>query len=79
MGSSTSTVAIFAIVAGINFAAAFFLNQTIVSPLTGGAYENTSEILKIGVFYDTVEESLAANGFSPNRNGGNQGFLRKAA
>jgi uncharacterized protein (DUF849 family) len=37
------------------------------------------EILKIGVFYDTVEESLAANGFSPNRNGGNQGFLRKAA
>lgn len=37
------------------------------------------EILKIGVFYDTVEETLAANGFSPNRNGGNQGFLRKAA
>ncbi len=37
------------------------------------------ELLKIGVFYDTVEESLAANGFSPNRNGGNQGFLRKAA
>jgi uncharacterized protein (DUF849 family) len=37
------------------------------------------ETLKIGVFYDTVEESLAANGFSPNRNGGNQGFLRKAA
>jgi amino acid transporter len=38
----------FAIVAGINFAAAFFLNQTIVSPLTGGAYNNTSEILAIG-------------------------------
>ncbi len=37
------------------------------------------DILKIGVFYDTVEESLAANGFAPNRNGGNQGFLRKAA
>ena len=37
------------------------------------------ELLKIGVFYDTVEESLAANGFAPNRNGGNQGFLRKAA
>ncbi len=37
------------------------------------------EILQIGVFYDTVEETLAANGFSPNRNGGNQGFLRKAA
>jgi len=36
------------------------------------------ELLKIGVFYDTVEESLAANGFTPNRNGGNQGFLRKA-
>ena len=37
------------------------------------------EILKIGVFYDTVEASLAANGFSPNRNGGNQGFLHKVA
>ena len=37
------------------------------------------KICKIGVFYDTVEETLAANGFSPNRNGGNQGFLRKAA
>lgn len=37
------------------------------------------EILKIGVFYETVEETLAANGYSPNRNGGNQGFLQKAA
>lgn len=35
------------------------------------------EICKIGVFYDTVEETLQANGFAPNRNGGNQGFLRK--
>lgn len=34
---------------------------------------------KIGVFYDTVEETLAANGFAPNRQGGQQGFLRKAA
>jgi len=25
------------------------------------------EICKIGVFYDTVEETLAANGFAPNR------------
>jgi len=24
-----------------------------------------------------VEETLAANGFAPNRNGGTQGFLRK--
>jgi uncharacterized protein (DUF849 family) len=36
------------------------------------------EILKIGVFYDTVEESLQANGFAPNRKGGNQGYLRKS-
>ena len=36
------------------------------------------EILQIGVFYDTVEETLAANGFSPNRNGGNQGYLHKS-
>jgi uncharacterized protein (DUF849 family) len=37
------------------------------------------EICKIGVFYDTVEQSLQANGFAPNRNGANQGFLRKSA
>ncbi len=37
------------------------------------------EICRIGVFYDTVEEALLANGFAPNRNGGQQGFLRKAA
>jgi uncharacterized protein (DUF849 family) len=36
-------------------------------------------ICKIGVFYDTVEETLAANGFAPNAKGGHQGFLRKAA
>ncbi|MNE98250.1 3-keto-5-aminohexanoate cleavage enzyme [compost metagenome] len=41
--------------------------------------QQAREISKIGVFYDTVEESLAANGFAPNRNGGNQGFLRKTA
>jgi len=37
------------------------------------------EICQIDVFYDTVEESLARNGFAPNRNGGQQGFLRKVA
>lgn len=35
------------------------------------------EICKIGVFYETADETLAENGFAPNRNGGNQGFLRK--
>lgn len=39
--------------------------------------QQAREISKIGVFYDSVEESLAANGFAPNRNGGNQGYLRK--
>ncbi|RZU02434.1 3-keto-5-aminohexanoate cleavage protein [Rivibacter subsaxonicus] len=37
------------------------------------------EICKIGVFYDTVEETLAANGFAPNPKGRQQGYLRKAA
>ena len=37
------------------------------------------EISKIGVFYDTVETSLLANGFAPNRPGAHQGFLRKVA
>lgn len=41
--------------------------------------QQAREICKIGVFYDTVEESLFANGFAPNRNGAHQGFLRKAA
>jgi uncharacterized protein (DUF849 family) len=41
--------------------------------------QEAREILKIGVFYDTVEETLAANGFAPNRPGRQQGFLRKAA
>jgi amino acid transporter len=41
----------FAIVAGINFAAAFFLNDTIVSPLlsrAGITYDNASVLLSIG-------------------------------
>ena len=37
------------------------------------------EICKIGVFYDIVAETLAANGFAPNPRGGHQGYLRKAA
>lgn len=37
------------------------------------------QICKIGVFYDSVEETLAANGFAPNAKGRQQGFLRKAA
>jgi uncharacterized protein (DUF849 family) len=41
--------------------------------------QQAREISKIGVFYDTVEETLEANGFAPNRNGGHQGYLRKVA
>jgi hypothetical protein len=37
------------------------------------------EISKIGVFYDSVEETLARNGFAPNPRQGHQGYLRKAA
>jgi uncharacterized protein (DUF849 family) len=37
------------------------------------------EISRVGVFYDTVEESLAKNGFAPNVQGRQQGFLRKVA
>lgn len=37
------------------------------------------EICRIGVTYDSVEETLAANGFAPNAKGRQQGFLRKAA
>jgi uncharacterized protein (DUF849 family) len=41
--------------------------------------QQTRDILKIGTFYDTVEETLAANGFAPNAKGRQQGYLRKAA
>lgn len=37
------------------------------------------QINRIGVFYDSVEETLAQNSFAPNPKGGHQGFLRKAA
>jgi uncharacterized protein (DUF849 family) len=37
------------------------------------------DICRIGVFYDTVEETLSINGFAPNAQGRQQGFLRKAA
>jgi len=41
--------------------------------------EEARKILKIGVFYDSVEETLAAIGYAPNPKGGHQGYLRKAA
>jgi len=41
--------------------------------------QQAREIMQIGVFYETAEETLQANGFAPNRKGGNQGFLRKPA
>jgi hypothetical protein len=44
-------------------------------PVANG--KEAREILKIGVFYNTVEETLAANGFAPNPKGGQQGYLRK--
>jgi uncharacterized protein (DUF849 family) len=37
------------------------------------------EICQIGVFYESVDETLAANGFAPNAKGRQQGYLRKAA
>jgi len=46
-------------------------------PVANG--KEAREILKIGVFYDTVEETLAANGFAPNPRGAQQGYLRKVA
>jgi uncharacterized protein (DUF849 family) len=36
-------------------------------------------ICKIGIFYDTVEETLAKNGFAPNRVPGQRSFMPKAA
>jgi hypothetical protein len=41
--------------------------------------KEAKQILKIGVFYKSVEETLAANGYAPNPKRGHQGFLRKVA
>lgn len=40
--------------------------------------QEAREICRIGTFYDTADEALIANGFAPNRNGGNQGYLHKS-
>jgi uncharacterized protein (DUF849 family) len=37
------------------------------------------EIYKIGTFYRNADETLAANGFAPNRKSGQKGFLQIAA
>ena len=46
-------------------------------PIADG--KTAKALCKIGTFYDTTEESLAANGFAPNPVGRHQGYLRKAA
>jgi uncharacterized protein (DUF849 family) len=46
-------------------------------PIASG--KDAKRICKIGVFYQTTEESLAQNGFAPNPTRGHQGYLRKAA
>jgi uncharacterized protein (DUF849 family) len=37
------------------------------------------EIYKIGTFYEGADETLAKNGFAPNRKAGQVGFLQHAA
>ncbi len=41
--------------------------------------QEARKICQIGVFYDSVEETLAKNGFAPNAHGRQQGHLRKVA
>jgi hypothetical protein len=41
--------------------------------------QEARKICKIGVFYDSVEETLAANGLAPNAKGRQQGHLRQVA
>jgi hypothetical protein len=37
------------------------------------------EIYRIGTFYKSADETLAANGFAPNRRFGQRGLLQRAA
>ena len=48
-------------------------------PSTFAAYGNGGDIHAPRDAILAAGRYLAANGFAPNRNGGNQGFLRKAA
>jgi uncharacterized protein (DUF849 family) len=41
--------------------------------------QEARRISKIGIFYDSVEQTLAENGFAPNAKPGHQGYLRKVA
>jgi uncharacterized protein (DUF849 family) len=41
--------------------------------------QDARRISKIGTFYDSVEQTLAENGFAPNAKPGHQGYLRKVA
>ncbi|TVO63599.1 BKACE family enzyme [Denitromonas ohlonensis] len=41
--------------------------------------QEAREIYKIGTFYKNADETLAANGFAPNRRDGQQGFTQYAA
>jgi hypothetical protein len=36
------------------------------------------QILKIGTFYDSIDETLAKNGFAPNRKPAQRGLLKAA-
>ena len=45
-------------------------------PVASGKEAKT--ILRIGQFYDTIDETLAANGFSPNRKPHKSGIVRAA-
>jgi len=37
--------------------------------------EEARQIMKVGIWYDTVEETLFNVGLPPNRTGGHKGFL----
>ncbi|MFM6991419.1 MAG: 3-keto-5-aminohexanoate cleavage protein, partial [Rhodoferax sp.] len=41
--------------------------------------QQAREIYKIGTFYSSADETLAANGFAPNRKPGVKGFTQHAA
>lgn len=52
------------------------ISKELGRPIANG--QQARDISKIGVFYETADQTLALNGFAPNRNGGNQGFLKKS-
>jgi hypothetical protein len=52
------------------------ISREVGRPVADG--QEARRIYRIGEFYDSAEQTLAKNGFAPNRRHGQRGFLQHA-